>query len=109
MVRISDARMSGTAYGTVILHVAPEAAAGGPLALIETGDIVEIDLEARRIHMDVPDDVLAARKARWTAPTPAAVDGYVRLILDHVQQPDQGGHFVIIVGKSVAYAGDNAH
>ena len=67
MVRISDARMSGTAYGTVVLHVAPEAAAGGPLALVRDGDMIELDVEARRLQLDVSDEELARRRAEWTA------------------------------------------
>src|SRR5207342_353729 len=65
MVRISDARMSGTAYGTVILHVCPEAAAGGPLALVQDGDMIELDVEGRRLHLDVSDAELAKRRAEW--------------------------------------------
>ena len=68
MVRISDARMSGTAYGTAVLHVSPEAAAGGPLALVQDGDMIELDVEARRLHLDVSDDVLAARREAWRKP-----------------------------------------
>ena len=67
MVRISDARMSGTAYGTVVLHVCPEAAVGGPLALVREGDFIELDVEARRLHLDVSDEELARRRAEWTA------------------------------------------
>ena len=79
MVRISDARMSGTAYGTVVLHVCPEAAVGGPLALVREGDIIELDVEARRLHLDVPDEELARRRAAWTPPTPAQDSGYVQM------------------------------
>ena len=68
MVRISDARMSGTAYGTVVLHTSPEAAAGGPLALVRDGDFIELDVEARRLHLEVDDEELARRRAAWTAP-----------------------------------------
>ena len=78
MVRISDARMSGTAYGTVVLHVAPEAAVGGPLALVRDGDIIELDVEARRLHLDVTDEELARRRAGWTAPPPPGVSGGYR-------------------------------
>jgi len=76
MVRISDARMSGTAYGTVVLHTAPEAAAGGPLALVESGDTIELDVEARRLHLCVADDELARRRARWNAPAPHSARGW---------------------------------
>jgi len=68
MVRISDARMSGTAYGTVVLHASPEAAAGGNLALVESGDMIELDVERRRLHLEVDDAELARRRARWTPP-----------------------------------------
>ena len=70
MVRISDGRMSGTAYGTVILHVAPEAAIGGSLALVRDGDLIELDVARRRLHLDVPDDELARRRAAWQPPAP---------------------------------------
>jgi dihydroxy-acid dehydratase len=99
MVRISDARMSGTAYGTVVLHVAPEAAAGGPLALVRDGDIVELDVPGRRLHLDVPDEELARRQAAWQAPAPASESGYVRIYVDHVQQADRGADFDFLVGK----------
>ena len=79
MVRISDARMSGTAYGTVVLHVCPEAAVGGPLALVRDGDIIELDVEARRLHLDVSDEELARRRAEWKAPTPPPDSGYVHM------------------------------
>ena len=90
MVRISDARMSGTAYGTVVLHVAPEAAAGGPLALVRDGDMIELDVEQRRLHLDVPTTELA-RAARGVARAGAgaAAGGYAQLYIDHVLQADQ--------------------
>ena len=99
MVRISDARMSGTAYGTVVLHVAPEAAAGGPLALVKNGDMIELDVPARRLHLDVSDAELARRKAAWTAPTPPK-RGYYKLYVDHVQQADKGCDLDFLVGGS---------
>src|SRR5687767_584564 len=99
MVRISDARMSGTAYGTVVLHVAPEAAAGGPLALVKTGDVIELDVAARKLHLDVSDDELASRRAAWIAPvTPAR--GYYKLYVEHVQQADKGCDLDFLVGGS---------
>jgi dihydroxy-acid dehydratase len=98
MVRISDARMSGTAYGTVVLHVTPEAAVGGPLALVRDGDMIELDVEARRLHLDVSDDELERRRAAWTPPPPASETGYVRLYVDHVQQADRGADFDFLVG-----------
>ncbi|MBE8474983.1 IlvD/Edd family dehydratase [Streptomyces justiciae] len=102
MVRVCDGRMSGTAYGTVVLHVAPEAAAGGPLALVRTGDVVVLDVEARRIDVDVPDDELARR-----TPDKATVAGFAsprrgweRLYVDHVLQADTGADLDFLVGSS---------
>jgi dihydroxy-acid dehydratase len=99
MVRISDARMSGTAYGTVVLHVAPEAAAGGPLALVKTGDVIELDVPARKLHLDVSDAELAQRKAAWKAPEPPR-RGYYKLYVEHVQQADKGADLDFLVGGS---------
>ncbi len=99
MVRISDARMSGTAYGTVVLHVAPESAAGGPLALVKTGDIIELDVPARRLHLDVSDQELARRRAAWVAPEPPK-RGYYKLYVEHVQQADKGADLDFLVGGS---------
>jgi L-arabonate dehydrase len=99
MVRISDARMSGTAYGTVVLHCAPEAAAGGPLALVRTGDMIELDVDARRLHLDISDDELARRKASWTAPEPAMNSGYQKLYIDTVQQADLGADLEFLRGN----------
>ncbi|ODN71666.1 L-arabonate dehydratase [Methylobrevis pamukkalensis] len=100
MIRISDARMSGTAYGTVVLHVAPEAAAGGPLALVRNGDTITLDVPARSLHLHIDDAELAARKAAWVPPEPAAVRGYTRLYIDHVLQADQGADLDFLVGRS---------
>ena len=99
MVRISDARMSGTAYGTVVLHVAPEAAAGGPLALVNTGDVIELDVPARKLHLDVSDAELAKRRAKWVAPEPPK-RGYYKLYVEHVQQADKGADLDFLVGGS---------
>jgi L-arabonate dehydrase len=99
MVRISDARMSGTAYGTVVLHVAPESAAGGPLALVRTGDIIELDVPARRLHLEVSDAELAKRKAAWEPPDPPR-RGYYKLYVEHVQQADKGADLDFLVGGS---------
>jgi dihydroxy-acid dehydratase len=93
MVRISDARMSGTSYGTCVLHVAPEAAAGGPLALVRDGDRIALDVEGRRIDMLVDEAELARRRAEWRPPPPRAERGYTRLFLDETTQADQGCDF----------------
>ena len=95
MVRISDARMSGTAFGTIVLHATPEAAIGGPLALVQTGDRIRLDAEARRLDLLVGDAELAARRAGWAPPPPpqGAERGYLRLFLDQVLQADQGCDF----------------
>ena len=101
MVRISDARMSGTSYGTVVLHVAPEAAAGGPLALVETGDVIVLDVPARTLQLEVAEDELERRRARWQTPASSSADrGYVKLFNDHVLQADRGVDFDFLVGAS---------
>jgi len=100
MIRISDARMSGTAYGTVVLHVAPEAAAGGPLALVENGDMIELDVAKRRLHLDVSDEILAKRREKWKAPKPPLDRGYYKLYVDHVNQANDGVDFDFLVGCS---------
>lgn len=102
MVRVCDGRMSGTAYGTVVLHVAPEAAAGGPLALVRTGDVVSLDVEARRIDVEVPDDELARRvpNEATVAAFAAPRRGWERLYVDHVQQADTGADLDFLVGSS---------
>jgi len=102
VVRICDGRMSGTAYGTVVLHVSPEAAAGGPLGLVRTGDWIELDVPARRLTLDVPDDELAARtpSAAAAASYAAPLRGWERLYVDHVQQADVGADLDFLVGAS---------
>ena len=102
MVRISDARMSGTAYGTVVLHVAPEAAAGGPLALVRDGDPIVLDVPGRRLEIDVPAAELARREpsAAMTAALPAPRRGWERLYIDHVMQADRGADLDFLVGSS---------
>ena len=109
MVRISDARMSGTAYGTVVLHTAPEAAAGGTLALVEDGDMIELDVGQRRLELDVTESELARRRARWTPPEPATDRGYCRLYVDHVLQADRGVDFDFLVGGSGAPVARDSH
>ena len=111
MVRVCDGRMSGTAFGTVVLHVAPEAAAGGPLALVHDGDWIELDVAERRLHLDVPAEELAAR-----SPAPAAVAAYAaptrgweRLYIDHVQQADTGADLDFLVGSTGPVVGRESH
>lgn len=93
MVRISDARMSGTSYGACVLHVAPESFVGGPLALLKTGDIVRLDLPQRRLDMLVSEEEIARRRAGWQAPAPRYERGYGYLFSKHVTQADQGCDF----------------
>lgn len=100
MVRISDGRMSGTGYGTCVLHVAPEAAAGGPLALVQTGDWIELDAENRRLDLDVEPGELARRRAAWNPAEPAYTRGWARLYIDHVLQADRGADLDFLVGAS---------
>ena len=109
MVRVSDARMSGTAYGTVVLHTAPEAAAGGPLALVENGDVIELDVAKRKLHLHVSDEELARRKAQWKPPKPHAERGWVKLYCDTVLQADEGVDLDFLVGKSGAKVGRPSH
>ncbi len=108
MVRISDARMSGTAYGTVVLHTSPEASIGGPLALVQDGDMIELDVKERRLHLDVADDELRRRKAQWVAPEPPA-RGYARLYVNHVQQAHLGADLDFLVGGSGANVPRESH
>ena len=108
LVRISDARMSGTAYGTVVLHVSPEAAAGGPLALVREGDVIELDVPGRRLHLDVAEDELARRRAEW-APTPAPARGWSKLYVDHVQQAHLGADLDFLVGGSGDTVAGDSH
>ena len=101
MVRLSDARMSGTAYGTVVLHIAPEARAGGPLAVVRNGEWIEMDCHGGRLHLEVSDAELAARLAEWRQakqPVPADASGYRNLYVEHVLQADQGCDFDFLVG-----------
>jgi len=109
MVRISDARMSGTAYGTVVLHTAPEAAVGGPLALVKNGDEIEIEVAARRLHLDVSDDELASRREGWRAPAKRHERGYASLYIDHVLQADRGVDLDFLVGGSGAAVPRESH
>jgi dihydroxy-acid dehydratase len=98
LVRISDARMSGTAFGTVILHVAPEAAIGGPLALVKDGDWIEVNVPARTLNLVVSDEELERRRKEWMAPEPAMKGGYQSLYVERVLQADQGADLDFLVG-----------
>ncbi len=108
MVRISDARMSGTAYGTVVLHACPEAAAGGPLALVKTNDIIALDVPNRSLRLEVDDASLAGRRAHWKPP--ALPDrGWIRLYVEHVMQASQGADLDFLVGQSGAPVARDTH
>jgi dihydroxy-acid dehydratase len=109
MVRISDARMSGTAFGTVVLHVSPEAATGGVLALVENGDVIELDVSARKLHLNVPDSELTKRRASWKPPQPVYDRGYYKLYFDHVLQADQGADLDFLPGRSGAAVPRDSH
>lgn len=108
MVRISDARMSGTAYGTVVLHASPEAAVGGPLALVQPGDTVSLDVNKRTVALEVDNATLAARRATW-APPPVPERGWERLYVEHVLQAHQGADLDFLVGHSGARVGRDSH
>ena len=96
MVRISDARMSGTSYGTCVLHVAPESHVGGPLALVQDGDLIELDVAGRKLNLLVSEDELAKRKAAWTPPRPHYQRGYGAIFQNHITQADKGCDFDIL-------------
>jgi len=109
MVRISDARMSGTAYGTVVLHAAPEAAAGGVLGLVRDGDLIELDVSKRTLHLNVSEKEIARRRAKWRPPEASIKRGYYRLYVDHVLQADQGADLDFLVGQSGAHVPKDNH
>ncbi len=109
MVRISDGRMSGTAYGTAVLHVSPESAIGGTLALVQNGDLIELDATERKLHLHVSDEELAKRKAAWTAPPPAATRGYVHLYINNVLGADKGADLNFLQGSSGSRVTRDSH
>lgn len=109
MVRISDARMSGTAYGTVVLHTAPEAAAGGPLAVVQNGDMIELDVPARRLHLDISDEELASRLAAWEPSHDRAPSGYAWLHQQHVEGADTGADLDFLKGCRGSPVGKDSH
>jgi dihydroxyacid dehydratase/phosphogluconate dehydratase len=104
MLRISDARMSGTSYGACVLHVTPESHVGGPLALVQDGDTIEIDVQARRIDMLVDAQEIARRKSAWRPPQPKFTRGYGVLYLNHIRQADTGCDFDFLEAEKAASA-----
>jgi dihydroxy-acid dehydratase len=109
MVRISDGRMSGTAYGTVVLHVAPESAVGGTLALVRNGDMITLDVANRRLQLEVSEEELAQRKKEWTPPQPQADRGYTKMYIENVNQADQGCDLDFLKGGSGAVVNRDLH
>ncbi len=109
MVRISDGRMSGTAYGTAVLHVSPESAIGGNLALVQNGDMIELDVIKRKLHLDVSDEELEKRRAAWTPPKPPVKRGYVSLYIKHVMQADKGADLDFLQGSSGSEVTRDSH
>jgi dihydroxy-acid dehydratase len=109
MVRISDARMSGTAYGTVVLHVAPEAAAGGALGIVQDGDMINLNVAARTLDLDVSESEIKRRRETWKPPQASSERGYAKLYCDHVMQADRGADFDFLVGRSDAAVPRESH
>jgi L-arabonate dehydrase len=109
LVRISDGRMSGTAFGTVVLHVSPESAIGGNLALVQNGDMIELDVAQKRLHLEVSDEELARRRQLWQKPDAPTGRGYVNLYVNHVQQADRGADLDFLVGKSGSQVSRDSH
>jgi L-arabonate dehydrase len=109
MVRISDGRMSGTAYGTAVLHVSPESAIGGTLALVQNGDLIELNVPERRLQLLVSEEELAVRKAAWVAPPAAANRGYVHLYINHVLGADKGADLDFLQGHSGSAVTRDSH
>ena len=93
MLRLTDARMSGTSYGACVLHVAPESYVGGPLALIKTGDIIEIDVDKRKIAVDIPEEEMTSRRNGWSSPPEKYVRSYTKMYIEHVTQANDGCDF----------------
>ncbi|NBX59158.1 MAG: dihydroxy-acid dehydratase [Opitutaceae bacterium] len=109
MVRISDARMSGTAYGTVVLHAVPEAAAGGPLAIVQNGDLIALDVPMRKLQLLISDEELARRIEQWVPPVPPLASGYWKLYVDHVLQADEGVDLDFLVGSRGSFVPRDNH
>ena len=106
---LGDARMSGTAHGAVVLHTVPEAAAGGPLALVQNGDLITLDVAGRKLHLHVSDDELAVRRTRWRPPVPRLDSGYWKLYTDTVLQADEGADLDFLRGKRGAFVPRDNH
>lgn len=109
MVRISDGRMSGTAYGTAVLHVSPESAIGGTLALVQNGDLIELDVPNRKLQLLVSEEELTKRRAAWTPPAPAATRGYVSMYIKHVMGADKGADLDFLQGSSGSAVTRDSH
>ena len=109
MVRLSDARMSGTAYGTVLLHTTPEAAAGGVLAIVQNGDLIEVDVQNRRIHLDVPATEIQNRLQAWQPEADSHTSGYAQLYVNHVESADQGADLDFLKGKRGSFIKRHSH
>ena len=109
MVRVSDARMSGTAYGTTVLHATPESTLGGTLALVHTGDMITLDVPGRSLHVAIDDEEIERRRAAWVAPPPVATRGWARLYTEHVSQADTGADLDFLVGSSGSNVGRESH
>ena len=109
MVRISDSRMSGTAFGAVVLHISPESAVGGPLALVKDGDRIELNVPERRLSVLLSDEALASRRAAWKPRAPVATRGYAKLYIDHVNQAHEGADFDFLIGASGPAVNTDSH
>lgn len=109
MVRISDARMSGTAYGTVVLHTSPEAAIGGPLAIVRNGDFIVLDVPNRSLHLEISEQELAERLAAWQSSVTAPKGGYAQLFHEHVEGADTGADFDFLKGCRGSPVGKDSH
>jgi len=109
MVRISDGRMSGTAYGTAVLHVSPESAIGGTLGLVQNGDMIELDVAQRKLHLHVTDEELEKRRTLWQRPKPAATRGYVSMYIKHVMGSDKGADLDFLQGSSGSEVTRDSH
>jgi dihydroxy-acid dehydratase len=101
MVRISDARISGTSYGALVVHVAPEAAVGGPLAFVRDGDLIELDIDRRALNVCISEEEMERRRRDWRPPAPPFDRGYGKLFLDHITQADRGCDFDFLIPQEI--------